>query len=84
VLAEAMSAGVVPIAYATDGPSFILKDFPEHLVPIGDVEGLAERLRAFAEQNVPPSLRKSLANEINTRFSPDIIAEEWRKLFEEA
>jgi GalNAc-alpha-(1->4)-GalNAc-alpha-(1->3)-diNAcBac-PP-undecaprenol alpha-1,4-N-acetyl-D-galactosaminyltransferase len=84
VLAEAMSAGVVPIAYATDGPSFILKDFPEHLVPIGDVDALTDRLRKFADMEIPSSLRSSMAEEISDRFSPGTIADKWRILFEEA
>jgi poly(glycerol-phosphate) alpha-glucosyltransferase len=84
VLAEAMSAGIVPVAYATDGPSFILRDFPDHLVPIGDVQALADRLRSFAEREIAEPLRSNLSQEIESRFSPEVIAGEWRKLFDEA
>ncbi len=80
VLAEAMLAGVVPIAYATDGPSFILEDFPDHLVDIGDVDGLAERLTRFATTQDNDALRRKLRAAIETRFSVDVIAEEWREL----
>ncbi len=84
VLAEAMSAGVVPIAYATDGPSFILQGFPDHLVPIGDTEALAAAMLRFAEARVPASLGAQLAASIDERFSPKVIGEEWRHMFDEA
>jgi glycosyltransferase involved in cell wall biosynthesis len=80
VLAEAMSAGVVPIAYATDGPSFILQDFPGHLVGVGDVKALAERMRHFAETEVP---RAPLRAAIEKRFAPEVVAAEWKSLFSE-
>lgn len=80
VLAEAMSAGVVPIAYATDGPKFILKDFPEHLVQVGDIEALGERLRHFAQVE---ARRMPLRAAIEERFAPHVIAAEWARLFSE-
>ena len=80
VLAEAMAAGVVPIAYASDGPSFILEQFPEHLVPIGDVRGLAARLGRFAgDPNLDP-LRQELRASIECRFSAEAIATRWQDL----
>lgn len=80
VLAEAMLAGAIPIAYAADGPSFILEDFPEHLVEIGDVETLARRLRYFAHVSDLTKLRQQLGASIRERFSPHVIAEQWREL----
>jgi len=82
VLAEAMLSGVVPIAYASDGPSFILEDFPDHLVEIGDVQGLASRLVRFANEPNSESLRGALRSSIQCRFSPEIIVEQWRELLE--
>jgi GalNAc-alpha-(1->4)-GalNAc-alpha-(1->3)-diNAcBac-PP-undecaprenol alpha-1,4-N-acetyl-D-galactosaminyltransferase len=82
VLAEAMLSGVVPIAYASDGPSFILEDFGEHLVEIGDVDALAKQLAHFASETNPEALRKALRASIESRFSPDIIVDEWRRLLE--
>ena len=84
VLAEAISAGVVPIAYAADGPSFILEDFPDHLVPMRDVKALAERLRHFAQADIPESLRSALRQSIVVRFSPERIAGKWRELLRDA
>jgi glycosyltransferase involved in cell wall biosynthesis len=84
VLAEAMSAGVVPIAYATDGPSFILEGFADHLVPIGDVDALAGAIRRFAGEDGLGPLRARLAQSIRARFSPEVVAEQWRRLFAEA
>jgi amylovoran biosynthesis glycosyltransferase AmsD len=82
VLAESMAAGVVPIAYASDGPSFILEDFPEHLIGIGDVHGLAQRLSNFAGRKSLEPLRDELRASIDMRFSPRIIADAWRELLQ--
>jgi amylovoran biosynthesis glycosyltransferase AmsD len=82
VLAESMAAGVVPIAYASDGPSFILEDFPEHLIGIGDVDGIAQRLSNFARQKNLEPLRDELRASVDMRFSPRIIADAWRELLQ--
>lgn len=78
VLAEAVVDGVVPIAYTSDGPSFILEDFPAHLVPIGDVDALTTRLAGFANTADLEPLRKALSASVEARFSPDKIAEQWK------
>lgn len=80
VLAESMLAGVLPIAYAADGPSFILENFPSHLVPIGDAKALAERLTSFAGQSNVEDIRDELSQSIANRFSPTTILEEWKEL----
>jgi len=84
VLAEAMLSGVVPIAYAADGPAFILQEFPENLVAMGDVDGLAERLAKFASTHDLSQLRSDVRQSIENRFSPKVIAAEWSKLLAEA
>jgi len=83
VLAEAMSAGVVPIAYAADGPSFILRDFPGHLVRTRDVKAMAEAMRSFAGKSSLAPLRSKLASSVDSRFSPKEIAERWKALLRE-
>jgi glycosyltransferase involved in cell wall biosynthesis len=80
VLAEAMLSGVIPLAYASDGPSFILEEFPDHLVPIGDVGALTRRLATVARRSDLAPARKRLGASIAERFSPEIIAEHWRRL----
>jgi GalNAc-alpha-(1->4)-GalNAc-alpha-(1->3)-diNAcBac-PP-undecaprenol alpha-1,4-N-acetyl-D-galactosaminyltransferase len=82
VLAEAMAAGVVPIAYASDGPSFILEDFPEQLVPLSDIDRLTNRLFAFARRTDLEGLRAELRRSVATRFSPDVIAGAWKELLQ--
>ena len=82
VLAEAMLSGVVPVAYASDGPSFILEDFPEHLVAMGDVHVLAERLGDFAKASASGALRQRLSASVQARFSPEVIGEQWKALLE--
>ena len=79
VLAEAMQAGVVPIAYATDGPSFILEEFPDHLVDIGDVDGLATRLAHFASVKDLETVRRAMRSAIEDRFSASVIGGQWRE-----
>ena len=78
VLAEAMGAGVVPVAYGADGPCFILDEFPEHLVPVGDIGGLAAGLRRFADP--PADLRAALRESIERRFAPPVVAKQWAEL----
>jgi glycosyltransferase involved in cell wall biosynthesis len=80
VLAEAMGHGVVPIAYASDGPSMILEDFPEQLVPMGDVDELAQRLRRYAVDDELDGLRAELVSSVRRRFSADIVMRSWKKL----
>jgi glycosyltransferase involved in cell wall biosynthesis len=80
VVAEAMLSGVVPIAYASDGPSYILEDFPEQLVPIGDLDALSSRLRGLADHADLDPLREKLRENATSRFSPERIAEQWRQL----
>lgn len=81
VLAEAMSAGVVPVAYAADGPKFVLDGFGDHLVPVGDVPALEAALRRFASAS-DDGLRLALRRSVAERFGPDVIAEKWRELLE--
>lgn len=83
VLAEAMAAGVVPLAYATDGPSYLLEDFPELLVDIGDVATLAQRLSGLAVAGDLEPLRARLAESIRQRLSPDVIEARWRDLLKQ-
>lgn len=78
VLAEAMMAGVVPLAYASDGPAFLLEDFPDLLIDVGDAEALADRLRELAYNNDLSSLRARLARSIEQRFSPDRVLQLWK------
>jgi len=80
VLAEAMAAGVVPIAYASDGPATILEEFPEQLVAVGDIEGLANTLRRDATRDVPDGFRAELCSSVQRRFSPDTVMHAWKKL----
>jgi glycosyltransferase involved in cell wall biosynthesis len=80
VLAEGIQAGLVPLAYAADGPAFILDRYPEQLVPIGDVDALAARLKGLASD---PNLRGrglSIREAVAPRFSEESIAEQWRTL----
>src|SRR5689334_501307 len=81
-LAEAMLAGVVPIAYASDGPSFILERFPDHLVELGNVEALSDRLTQFANAPDLGPLRDEMRRSIETRFSPGVVAEQWQELLD--
>ena len=84
VLSEAMAWGVIPVAYAADGPAEILRPFPEHLVEIGDVAGLTERIAAFAKgAHHDAALRNRLRASIVERFDPSVIAAKWVELIGE-
>jgi len=80
VLVEAIRGGALPLAYAADGPSFILRDFPDQLVPIGDVAGLAARLRAIGDLADRQQLAEEIRSSVGPRFSGETIAAQWRDL----
>ena len=82
VLAEAMLAGVVPLAYATDGPSFILEDFPGLLVEPGNLEALSKRLAELATSGEFVLTRERLRASIEARFSPDMVIDQWREVIQ--
>jgi glycosyltransferase involved in cell wall biosynthesis len=84
VLAEAMSHGVIPVAYRADGPAELLVDFPDQLVNIGDVDALGRRLRtAVVDQHGDAGLRVELRRSIVKRCSPETVADQWLNVFEE-
>ena len=80
VLVEAIRSGAAPLAYAADGPKFILRDFPDHLVPVGDVKRLAVRLRDLASDPRLDERAEAIRACVGPRFSADTIAEQWRTL----
>ena len=82
VLAEAMRSGVVPIAYASDGPSFILESFPGHLVPMGNIDALTIRLADFANAQDLEHVREELRVSIDERFSLGVISRQWQELLD--
>jgi glycosyltransferase involved in cell wall biosynthesis len=80
VLVEGIIGGAAPLAYAAAGPSYILEDVSEQLVPIGDVETLAAGLVSLA----PPGRRSSLVararQSILRRMSRERVAALWREI----
>jgi glycosyltransferase involved in cell wall biosynthesis len=55
VVLEALDAGVPVLATATDGPKELLARYAGDLVPIGDVDALAARLRHHYHVRTPPA-----------------------------
>ncbi|HEY2419299.1 MAG TPA: glycosyltransferase [Steroidobacteraceae bacterium] len=53
VVLEALDAGVPVVASATDGPSELLGRYGGDLVPVGDVDALAARLRHHYQARTP-------------------------------
>jgi phosphatidylinositol alpha-mannosyltransferase len=51
VLIEAMASGKVPIAFANEGYSFVLRNLPELLVENKDVDKLATKIVRFVKDN---------------------------------
>jgi glycosyltransferase involved in cell wall biosynthesis len=80
VLAEAMAVGVVPLAFAADGPAFLLRDTPELLVALGDVEALGAKLGRLGRALQLEKEREAVERTIANRFSEEVVANEWRKL----
>lgn len=55
VVLEALDAGVPIVATATDGPAQLLGRYGGDLVPLGDADALAARLRHHYELRTPPA-----------------------------
>lgn len=83
VLAEAASCGVVPIAYAADGPRFLLEKFPELVVPIGDIDALAATIARLAECDGLPALAKAVQDDIRAKTARSRVASLWWSLTQE-
>lgn len=79
VLAEAIQAGVVPVAYAADGPAYILEAFPDQLVQIGDVGSLAARLAWTATADLA-ELNAAMRTSLEARMSRRAVVDMWRAL----
>jgi GalNAc-alpha-(1->4)-GalNAc-alpha-(1->3)-diNAcBac-PP-undecaprenol alpha-1,4-N-acetyl-D-galactosaminyltransferase len=79
-IAESMAYGVVPVAFAADGPSYILRDHAQSLVPLGDSDGLATALACAMRDPELPARALSLRREALGRFSLDVISSIWKGL----
>jgi glycosyltransferase involved in cell wall biosynthesis len=66
VVLEALDAGVPVLASATDGPAELISRFGGDLVPVGDVEALATRLRHHYQVRTPASHHDLSAYHIET------------------
>lgn len=78
VLAEGAISGLIPLAYDIDGPAYLLEQFPELLVPEGNVELLAERLGWLCRGNGPDPT--DIARVMGDLTSPETITGYWRSL----
>jgi len=79
-LLEAMSHGLVPIAFDCEsGPSEIIRHNENGLlIPQGDVTGLSATMRSLANDDATrSSLAAAAAKSVNDRFSPDRIFALW-------
>ncbi|MCE7000469.1 glycosyltransferase family 4 protein [Saccharothrix sp. S26] len=76
VVAEAMAAGKPVVATDTGGVADMLGEVGAAgaLAPPGDVERLAERLRALFAEPDPARIGLSLAERARERFAPDVCA----------
>lgn len=84
VLAEAMQFGVVPLAYAADGPAFLLRDHQDLVVAPGDVEALSRELTRLGRSGELQARGEAMKATVETRFSEEVIADRWRELLDSA
>ncbi|MEJ8836234.1 glycosyltransferase [Ramlibacter sp. AN1133] len=80
VLPEAMSHGAVPLAFAADGPREILRGYPEHVVPIGDVPALAAALQRTIHDPAIDCKAGRFRDDAFSRYSFSAIAARWQRL----
>lgn len=78
VTAEGALHGAVPLAYAADGPAYLLEDVPELLIRPGDVNGLAEKLRKLAHGLDLKTLNTAVRGSIEVRMSRSQVVQLWR------
>lgn len=85
VVLEAIAAGVPVVAYdCPTGPSEIIDDGVNgRLVPLGDVQILAEALEELMIDSDKRQAMGHAARESAQRFAPDIIQSQWINLFSE-
>lgn len=80
VIVEAMAHGVVPLAYAADGPRDILRRWPDCLVPIGDTRGLIVALRrAILDPNLEERAFE-MREEVLRLYSFESVSQRWKTL----
>jgi glycosyltransferase involved in cell wall biosynthesis len=84
VLVEGARSGVIPLCYATDGPSFILRDHADLLVPIGDYDNMAERMKRLVAEDDEDLISRAgrLQANLAQRFSTREIGQQWLRLFQ--
>ncbi|SCY10784.1 Glycosyltransferase involved in cell wall bisynthesis [Lachnospiraceae bacterium XBB2008] len=73
VYAEALAAGVPVIATRCGGPEDFIDDSNGILVPVDDVQALAEAMRSMADKKKSFD-RASISESCKGRFAPDVIA----------
>lgn len=83
VLVEAMSFGIPCISFETVGPRMIIQnDFNGFLVGKGDIHKFAAKVNQIIADKI---LRERLGNgayQSAQQYHPDVVAEEWRCLFQ--
>ncbi len=79
VLLEAMSYGLPAVSFDCDvGPRNIVREGKDgFLVPVGDVEGLADKMSLLADDEVLRRRMGRAATDVRTRFAPQRILQEW-------
>ena len=82
---EAMSCGVPVVAFSCKmGPDEIISNGKDgYLVPVGDVNGLANQLCSLIENQELRSQFAKAAYENSQRYSIDKVANQWKCLFDD-
>lgn len=80
VVAEAGLSGVIPLAFAADGPAYLLNEVPELLVSPGDTAALANKMKSLATESPSERLIKKIQDSIARKTSPDDVSKKWKSL----
>lgn len=84
VLIEAMACGLPLISFDCEcGPRAVINNGENgYLVPVGNIEGLADKICSLIENEDLRQQMSQKSKEYSVRYSPEIIMNQWVDLFE--
>lgn len=83
---EAMALGIVPVStdFGGGGAGQLIEDGENgFIIPVDDVDALAERLKHILSNPVEEGRMRERAKEVCVRFAPEQVNKQWKRYFEQ-